>query len=137
MKKEFLTITAGDEQFQACWDMTAWATFEKLSGHANAFEGFQINVSNVLDALWAAIDAAAAHKDEPAPITRRRLGTLLTSTEDLNRSIAVVKELFNGFMPEPKARQGKVQSAANPSPSHDAINSEPSTLALESASSGV
>lgn len=137
MKKQFLTIEAGGESFQACWDMTAWATFEKLSGQANAFEGGKINASNALDALWAAIDAAAAHKDQDAPISRRRLGTLFVTTEEMNAAFHVVAKLLESFMPERKAAAGKVEATASPSPSHDATSSQPSISALESELSGV
>lgn len=136
MKKKFVTIEAGGEEFAACWDMTAWATFEKLSGH-NSFEGFRINASNALDALWAGIEAAAAHYDKPVPVTRRRLGTLFTSIEEMNRAFGIVADLVSSFAPERKAEpEGKAGSAATLSPSHDAISSPESTLASASASSG-
>jgi hypothetical protein len=138
MNKQFITVQAGEENFPACWDMTAWATFEKLSGADGAFAGFKINASNTLDALWSAIDAAAAHRDQEAPITRRRLGTLYTSQKQMIDALNVVTKLVKGFMPEAKA-QGKADggaSAASASPSPDATSSPPATLELVNATSG-
>lgn len=137
MHKRFITVQAGDEQFEACWDMTAWATMESLTG-GNALDGFKIGASNSLDALWSAIDAAAAHKDQPAPVTRRRLGTLFTSVDDMSRAFGLVEQLITSFMPE-KQPAGKAESggsATNPSPPRDATSSQQSTSGLVSASSG-
>lgn len=144
MKKQFVKIEAGGETFDACWDMTAWATFERLSNqgksaseHVSAFAGFKLTADNALAALWAAIDAAAAHHDKEAPISLRRLGTLFTTTDDMGRAFNLVGKLLEAFVPERKANAGKGESAANSSPSQDAISSQPLTSELASASSGV
>lgn len=131
MRKFHMTVQAGDESFLACWDMTAWATFERLNG-GNAFDGFKVTASNVLDALWAAIDAAAAENDSPSPISRRRLGTLFASLEDMLRAVDIATQLVSAFMPA-EAPAGKAESGQTENRSASPAATSTPLLTSESA----
>lgn len=146
MKTKIGTIWLTDandvrQSFRLRWDMHAIATFEELTG-ANALVGIQVNVRNLRAVLWAAIDAAAAAKDEDAPVSFRRFGTLLADEDEIAAAVKEAARLIG--VGEAKTKEQKqpgpqvapTKKRASRSPSRAATSSEPSTSDSATATSG-
>lgn len=119
------------------WDMHAIATFERLAG-VSAVDGFEISVSNAIDVVWSAIDADAASRDEDAPVSRRKFGTMMVPS-DAQKLMNAITELLGYSMPEPKPEKkvtARKRSRAKKSRSRSSTNGARSTSASASASSG-
>ena len=122
MLPKILTLKLGDESFRLRWDMHAIGTLERLTG-TNGLEGIIVNVSNMTAVLWSALDAYAASRDEDAPISYRRFGTLIDTEDKIKHAFEVGTELLQLNAPEESKPSGKGGKAAKHSRSDAATKS--------------
>lgn len=131
-----LDLGIGRESFWLRWDMHAIATFERIAG-VDALAGFSVNVANVLDMLWSALDADAAARNEVAPVPHRQWATLFAPS-DMQKLVDAATELLRYSMPEPEAGKAPARKGnrAKKSRSRSSTSGARSTSASPSASSG-
>lgn len=127
MLKQFRMVQAGDQEFEVTWDMVALHTVEKIDGKLTT-----------LETIHAAIFAAAAHREKPAPVTLLKLGSLFASIEEQQKALAVVMEvcMANGMAPSEGKAEPPLPAATIPT-FPDATSLPASISESAMASSGV
>jgi hypothetical protein len=142
-KARTVRMEIGGKPYDLRWDMHAIAVVEELTGE-NALAGFHVNVRNIRAVIWAALDAAAAVKNEPAPITYRQIGSFFEDDEAIAGALVAFNNLINDNSPEaPKsanprkpARAKRAKGKRKRSPSAGATRSAASTSDSASGTSG-
>lgn len=146
------TLTIGDHTFRIRWDAGAACMAEthlkRMAREAgasreevdaiNILEGVDMSISTALAFVYGAIYAGAAERDEDPPVSFRKLGSLLDSTERQNQAFAVMSELIADHDRE-DTEPGKERPAERParkSASAASTRSARSTSASQTASSG-
>lgn len=145
------TLTIGDRTFRIRWDAgaacmaetqlkrmarEAGATREEVDA-INILNGADMSLPTALAFLYGAIYAGAAERDEDAPVSFRKLGSLLDSDARQNEAFAAMSDLIAAYG-DVDAEPGKAVPAkpARKSTSAASTRSARSTSASPTASSG-
>lgn len=131
-------LEVGGQTFGLRWDMHAVATLERMTGESVMMgDGIEITAGNLLAVLWSCVDSDAASRDEEAPVSFRRFGTLFASMEEMQEAAQLAVDLIAESTGSGKANRAARRAAPKKkSPRKGSTSGARSTSASASASSG-